>query len=368
MTTMQVARLHAIGDPMRLEQVPVPEPRPTDVVVEVKACNFVPNLKNVLALYAEWFPFLPLPELPAVFGLDSAGVVSQVGSEVTGWSVGDRIYVNPALSCRACRACVAGEVQACPTYTFMAYFSFSADGQKLFDAYPYGGFAEYLTAPQGNLVRLPDSVTFEQGARFGYLGTAFSALRKGRVGPGSTVLIDGIGGTLGVGATLIALGLGATTILGTGRNADLLADVQALAPDRIQVLAAGDRPVADWVREQTDGLGADVLIDALAPDAPAQAMVDAVSGLRRGGIAVNIGGMMEPAPLNVLWMMTAGISLLGSLWFTTSEAQDMADLVGAGAIDLSVLENQVHRLDQVNEALDSLPARHGGFTNFIIAP
>ena len=58
MTTMLAARLHEIGKPMQLEQMPVPTPRPTDVLVQVKACNLVPNLKNVLATYAEWFPYL----------------------------------------------------------------------------------------------------------------------------------------------------------------------------------------------------------------------------------------------------------------------------------------------------------------------
>ena len=76
MSDMLAARLHKIGDPMKLERVPTPEPRPTDVVVQVTACNIVPNLKNVLAIYAEWFPYLPLPQLPATFGLDTAGIVS----------------------------------------------------------------------------------------------------------------------------------------------------------------------------------------------------------------------------------------------------------------------------------------------------
>ena len=146
-------------------------------------------------------------------------MVTAVGDQVRGIKVGDRVYVNPGLSCGSCRACRRGEDPNCPAYTFMGYFAFGPDGQTLFDAYPYGGLAEYLTAPARNLVRLPDSVTFEQGARFGYLGTAFSALRKAGAGPGRTVLIDGISGTLGLGACLIALGLGVTRILGTGRNA-----------------------------------------------------------------------------------------------------------------------------------------------------
>ena len=152
MPTMLAARLHEIGKPMQLEQVPIPTPRPTDVVVQVKACNVVPNLKNVLATYAEWFPYLPLPQLPAIFGLDSAGVVTQVGDQVRGIQVGDRVYVNPGLSCGSCRACRRGEDQNCPAYTFMGYFSFGPDGQKLFDAYPYGG-----------LVRVPDRARAEPG-------------------------------------------------------------------------------------------------------------------------------------------------------------------------------------------------------------
>jgi threonine dehydrogenase-like Zn-dependent dehydrogenase len=380
MTTMLAARLHEIGKPMQLEQIPVPTPRPTDVVVQVKACNVVPNLKNVLATYAEWFPYLPLPQLPAIFGLDSAGVVSRVGEMVTNVKVGDRVYVNPGLCCGSCRACRRGEDQNCPMYTFMGYFGFGPNAQQLFDAYPYGGLAEYLTAPQRNLVKLPDNVSFEEGARFGYLGTPFSALRKAGAGPGKTVLIDGVSGTLGLGACLIALGLGVTRILGTGRNAALLDDVKAIAPDRIDVHVAGGRgaalegvpsgthPLHDWVRDRTDGEGADILIDALGPGAPAESILEAISSLRRGGVAVDIGGMMERPGLDLFAMMCSQISVVGSLWFSTREGQDMADMAGAGALDLSHLEHYTFPLSKVNEALDTIPQRHGGFTNFICQP
>jgi len=367
-TNMLVARLHEIDQPMKLEYLPIPTPRPTDVVVQVKACNVVPNLRNVLATYAEWFPYLPLPKLPAVFGLDSSGVVSAVGEHVTDVAVGDRVYVNPGLSCGACRACRDGQDQNCGKYTFMGYFAFGPEGQKLFDAYPYGGLGEYLTAPQRNLVKLPDSVSFEEGARFGYLGTSFSALRKANAGPGKTVLIDGISGTLGLGACLNALALGVTKIFGTGRNAELLADVRAIAPDRIEVLPIGEGNLSDWLRGHNDGEGADIVVSSVGPGAPAESITDALATLRRGGIAVDIGGMMEKPALDLFSMMCSQISVLGSLWFSTGEAQDMADLAATGMLDLSVLEHHSFPLEKINEALDSLPERHGGFTNFISVP
>ena len=79
MSTMLAARLHKVGEPMRLERIPVPQPRPTDVLVAVKACGVVPNLINVLTHWQSWFPELPLPKLPATFGLDVAGDIAAVG-------------------------------------------------------------------------------------------------------------------------------------------------------------------------------------------------------------------------------------------------------------------------------------------------
>lgn len=369
MTDMLAARLHKIGEPMQLERVPRPQPRATDVLVKVEACNVVPNLKNVLATYAEWFPYLPLPQLPAIFGLDAAGTVTEVGDRVTDVKVGDRVYVNPGLSCGACRACRRGEDQNCNSYTFMGYFAFGPGGVDLFEAYPYGGLGEYLTSPQRNLVKLPDSVSFEEGARFGYLGTGYSALKKAKAGPGKTVLIDGISGTLGIGALLNALAMGATKVFGTGRNADLLNDIKAISPGRIEVHAVGTGSLLDWVHENNDGHGVDIVIDALGPGAPSDTFLEAVSVLARGGVAVDIGGMMEKPALDLFAMMCRQQSVLGSLWFTTGEAQEMADMAGSGALDLSVLEHHVFSLDKINEALDEgLPARHGGFTNFISKP
>ncbi|MGP0027055.1 MAG: hypothetical protein ACLPKE_27420, partial [Streptosporangiaceae bacterium] len=86
----------------------------------------------------------------------------------------------------------------------------------------------------------PDTMSFEAAARLGYLGTAYAAMKKIGVGPGQTLLINGISGQLGLNAAQLALAMGATKILGTGRNAALLDRVKALAPGRIDVLAVAD--------------------------------------------------------------------------------------------------------------------------------
>jgi threonine dehydrogenase-like Zn-dependent dehydrogenase len=368
MRTMRAARLHQVGKPMVIEQLPVPEPRPTDVLVEVKACGIVPNLGNVLANWQRWFPELPLPQLPAVFGLDAAGVVAETGNLVQHFAPGDRVYVNPGLTCGSCRACRDNDPMNCRNYTFQGYFGFGPQSQKQFAAYPYAGLAEYMTAPQHNLVRLPDAVSFEQAARFGYLGTAYAALRKADAGPGQCVLINGISGTLGLGAALLALGRGVTRILGTGRDRRLLERVKALAPTRIEVLPLGAETIADRVRAATEGLGADIAVDCLGPGSPGTTMIDAIYALRRGGTYLNIGGMAETVPMNVHWMMDEQIAFIGSNWFTPGEGQAMAEMARAGTLDLAVFEHRRFKLADINQALENIPKRDGGFTNFVVIP
>ena len=369
MKTMLAARLHRFGEPMVLERVPMPEARPTDVVVKVAACGVVPNLSNVLVHWRSWFPELPLPQLPAIFGLDVSGTIEAVGGLVQNFKPGDRVYVTPGLYCGSCPACRSDDSINCTNFTFRGYFGFGPDSQRQFDAYPYGGMCEFITAPQHNLVALPDSVSFEEAARFGYLGTAYAALRKAEAGPGKTMLINGTSGTLGLGAVLIGLGRGVTRILGTARDRTRMARVKALAPSRIEVRDEDDkRSVADWARSFTGGHGVDAVIDCLGPGAPGHLMTDAIYALRRGGRYVNVSGVSEKVTMDVHWMMDQQIEFIGSNWFPTGDAQALADMAAAGTLDLSVFEHVRVPLTEVNSALDGSHFRNGGFTNLIITP
>ena len=380
MATMVAARLHALGEPMRLDRIPIPEPRPTDVLVEVKACGVVPNMTRVVS---NFFGSLSterkmMPDLPAIFGLDPAGVIAKVGSEVRSIKPGDRVYVNQARRCGSCRACRSGAPLDCPDFTFQGYFGRSQDIMK---SYPYGGFCQFITAPEDALVKLPDNVKFEDAARLGYLGTAYAAMKKLGVGPGKSFLVNGISGQLGLCAAMLALAMGATKILGTGRNAALLKRVKALSPQRIEVFGFAENKTPDsgvasgdqaafmaWTKKLTEGYGVDCMLDCLPPGAPAAAMMRALYTLGRGGRAANVGAVMEVLPLNAFWLMTNRISLQGSVWFTTGEGEEMAAMLAAGTLDLSALEHRVAPLTEINQVIAGMDERNGGFTNFIIDP
>src|SRR4051812_1570937 len=366
--TMRAARMHTVGGAMTIDTIPVPKPGSTDVLVEVKACGMVPNLGNVLANWTKWFPQLPLPKLPAIFGLDPAGVVVEVGAQVIGVRPGERVYVNPLRSCGACQMCRAGERSRCRYFTFNGYFGFGPELLKIYDIYPYGGFCEFMTAPQYALVKLPDNVTFEQAARFGYTGTSYGAMKKANATPGQSMLVDGISGTLGLGAALLGLAMGVSRIFGTGRNQQLLERVKALAPDRIEVHPLGHGSTSEWVKKRTDGEGVDFMISALGPGSPASTMVDALRSVRRGGRAVNVGAVAEVLPLDVHWLMDEQIQLIGSNWFTAAQGQEMAELARTGQLNLSAFEHRRFPLEDVNNAISGLSDRNGGFSNYVIVP
>ena len=374
--TMMVARLHAIGSPMRIDEIPVPDPRPTDVLVEVKACGVVPNMRRVIGNYFGTNTSDPklFPPLPAIFGLDPVGIIAKLGDQVTGVRLGDRVYVNPARACGSCRMCRAGMTLDCPDFSFQGYFGRS---RKIMSSYPYGGFSQFITAPATALVELPHNVSFEDAARLGYLGTAYGALKKLGVGPGSRLLINGLTGTLGICAAMLALAMGVSRILGVARNPVLLDRARGLAPERIHVYSMRQEsieadtsdPLVRWSRELTQGQGVDAVVDCLPPGAPSLMLKRAILCLRRGGHAVNVGAVTEPLELDTFWMMTNRISLTGSVWFTTAEGEEIVSMAASKILELTPLDHRIFPLSAINEALASMDNNlDGGFANYIIDP
>jgi alcohol dehydrogenase len=202
----------------------------------------VPNLHNILTNWVKWFPQNPLPKLPAIFGLDPAGVVEVVGAQVYDFKVGDRVYVNPGRHCGSCWARRAGNTIACTAYTFNGYFGFPPKSPRMFEDYPYGGLCEYIPHRNTAWSNCRTTSVLKPPHAWVTWATAYKTLLKANVGPGTTVLINGISGTLGLGAVALALAVGVRKILGTARNQDLFQKVKDLdAPGRIEIHTEASR-------------------------------------------------------------------------------------------------------------------------------
>ena len=367
--TMKAARMHEVGGQLMIEEVPLPRLGSMDVLVRVRSCGIVPNLANILAMWPTWFPHMPQPPLPAIFGLDPAGEIAAVGSQVHNLKPGDRVYVNPGRSCGSCRHCRRGDTISCRHYAFQGYFGFSHDALQTFEDYPVGGISEYMAAPASAIVALPDNMSFDQAARLGYMGTGYSALKKAQVGPGDTVLVNGISGTLGIAIAVFGPSFGVKKILGTGRDRKLLKEIEALAPGIIETHSLEDGMPDEWARSKTaQGEGVDAFIDCNGPGTSHEPFLAGLKALRRGGVAVDIGAVMGAVSIDVHMMMDRNQRLIGSAWLTTSEGQEMADLVGIGKVDLGLLETHATPMEKVNEAISGIAVRHGGFSNFVIHP
>jgi alcohol dehydrogenase len=363
---MRAARLHGVGEKMVIEDVERPTATGSDVVVAVKGCGMVPNLANVLANWETWYPQMPLPPRPAIFGLDPVGVVHEVGELVVGVRPGDRVYVNPGRSCGACRFCSSGTPQKCDYWTLNGYFGYNANSLEIFKRYPHGGFCEYMRAPQGALVKLPGNLSFAQATRLGYLGTSFAAVKK--LGPlaGTSLIVNGATGTLGIGVTLVALALGVSRVFAVARGEELLERLKALAPERIETFSNRGGSTGDWVRSVTGGRGADQMIDTLGAVASLDSLKDAMHGVRRGGRIVNIGGTAGELGVDVKWWMDEQMELIGSVWFTTAEGIELAGMLASGALDISVLQPKSWPLDEINDAISGVTSGDGGFTSYLV--
>lgn len=292
-----------------------------------------------------------------------------VGDLVHDVRVGDRVYVNPLRTCGSCRHCRRGDPRACRHAAFQGYFGFSEHALQTFADYNTGGLAEYMVAPASAIVTLPDTMSYDHAARLGYMGTAYSALKKACVGPTDTLLVNGISGTLGIGCVVFGLAMGVKKILGTGRDRALLEVFKAIAPHRIEVHSITEGPIDAWARTFTEnGEGADAFIDCNGPGAAHETFLQGMRAMRRGGRAVDIGAVAGEIPIDVHFMMDNNQCLIGSQWFTTEEGKEMADMVGSSVADFSLLETHARPLSEVNEAISGIAVRHGGFSNFVIHP
>lgn len=178
---MKAAVLHAIGAPMTIEDIPDPEPGPTDLILRVGACGIC---GTDLHMSENSNPNLGWRVLPpdCVMGHEFAGEVVEVGREAqTLWHVGDRVTALPWIGCGDCPACRFGRGYRCARVISRASHALP------------GAYADYCRVGGGESIRLPDTVSFREGALVEPLAVGLNAVRRARLQPADRVLIVGAG-------------------------------------------------------------------------------------------------------------------------------------------------------------------------------
>lgn len=246
---------------------------------------------------------------PHIVGSDGAGVVDAVGSAVSRVRAGDRVMINPVVSCGRCPACRAGEESLCAAL-------------RVLGEHCAGTAAEYVVVPAENLAAVPPQMRWAEAAAFSLATlTAWRMLTtRAELQPGETVLIWGIGGGVAMAALQIARHLGARTIVTSGSDAKLEAG-RRLGANATLNHATGD--VVMEVRRLTDGRGADVVVDSVGQSR----WPESLRVLRRGGRLVSCGATSGPiVSLDLRRLFWHQWSILGSTLGSRREYQQIVAL------------------------------------------
>ncbi len=334
---------HGASDVVRFGDLPDPTPDPGDVVVEVRASGL-----NHLDLWVRrGLPGLTL-EMPHIGGSDISGTIASLGSDVSGWEVGDRVAVNPGLWCGVCEWCKKGEHPVCTTY-------------RILGEHVAGGFAELAKVPAKNLVRLPDSLSFETAAvaPLVYQTAWRGLLSRGRLAAGETVLITGASGGVSTAAIQIAKYVGATVFAVTSGPTNV-ERVRALGADLVIDRLEEDFSKRVW--GETNKRGVDLVLDSVG-EATWEGCVRVLSRLGR---MVVYGATTGPAgSLNIARLFWSQTSIMGTTMATQPEFERVMALVADGT--LSPVVDDVWPLERAREAHERLESG-GVFGKLVLTP
>jgi NADPH:quinone reductase-like Zn-dependent oxidoreductase len=325
-------RQHGGPEVMEVAEVPAPEPGPGEVLVRVRAAA----LNHMDLWLRRGLPALKVP-LPHVPGGDICGVVAGLGPGAPELNEGDRVVVNPGLSCMRCIRCLSGEDNLCPEF-------------RMIGEQTWGGEAQYVAVPGTNLVAAPDGVDDAELASLPtvFLTTWQMLVDKARVRPGETVLVIAGASGVGVAAIQIAKMLGAH-VLTTASSEAKLARARELGAEvgLIQGPETGRE-----IKKLTGGRGVDVVIEHTG----AEVFQMAVKVCAKGGRIVTCGATAghEP-PLNLRYVFWHQLSVLGSTMAPKGRLHRILQLVGERK--LRGVVDRVLPLAEVGEAHRLLEAR-----------
>jgi D-arabinose 1-dehydrogenase-like Zn-dependent alcohol dehydrogenase len=333
---MRAVVFEEFGALPEVREVRDPAPPAAGVVIRVEATGLCRSD------WHGWRGHDPDIRLPHVPGHEFAGVISQVGSGVTGWGLGDRVTVPFVCACGRCASCLAGDQQVCERQTQPGFTH-------------WGSFAELVAVENAevNLIRLPDTISTATAASLGCrFATAFRAVvAQGRVTAGEWVAVHGCGG-VGLSAVMIAHAAGARVVaVDTSAGARELA--RRHGADLVLEAMAGEDAVAAAIRDLTGG-GAHLSIDAVGS---AATCASSVRSLRRRGRHVQVGLLpaVSGAPAVPMDRVIAlELELRGSHGMAAHAYPPLLELVTSGTLRPDLLVADTMGLAEAASALTTM--------------
>jgi NADPH:quinone reductase-like Zn-dependent oxidoreductase len=300
------------GEPEVLQYTDAPDPvvRAHEVLVRVKACA----LNHLDIWVRRGIPGVPFP-LPHIPGSDVAGEIAAIGADVSTVKVGQKVVLAPGVSCEKCAACVSGQDNRCRQFTNLGY---------MID----GGCAEFVRAPEVNCLPYPENLSFEEAASIPLVfQTAWHMLvTRAELQPGEDVLILGAGSGVGSAAIQVAKFFGAR-IIATAGSEEKLQKAKELGAD--QLINHKTQKIRDEVRRITGKRGVDVVFEHVGT----ATWDESIASLAPSGRLVTCGATTGyDAKIDLRFLFSRQLSLLGSYMGTKSELQTVMKLVAAGRL------------------------------------
>jgi S-(hydroxymethyl)glutathione dehydrogenase / alcohol dehydrogenase len=344
---MKAAICYEFGQPLRVEEVEIDAPRKGEVKVRLAATGICHS--DVHLIRGEWGG-----DLPVVAGHEAAGVVEEVGDDVTLTQPGDRVVVSLIRSCGRCFYCAMGSPQQCEGMFALETESrlHTRRGEPLRQGLLTAAFAEYTIVDQSQVVPVPDDMPLDRAALLacGVITGVGAVTNIARVTPGSSVVVIGLGG-VGLNAVQGAVLAGAYPIIALDVLDTKLTAARTFGATH--TVNAGWADVRAVVKDLTDGRRADyVFVTVGSPAAVAQGL----TLVRREGTVAIVGIPQRGAnvPLGIAELVLTGKRVIGCLMGATRLQVDVPRLVALyqqGRLKLDELITARYQLEQINEAI-----------------
>ncbi len=347
---MRAAVLLNTGDEelVLVDDIEVLPPGPTDVTTKIEATGVChSDLHAMNGSLPQGAPFVP--------GHEGAGIITEVGADVTDLAVGDHVIVAWSPPCGKCQSCVERKQ---PHLCVMIQFAiaglprFKRGDEDVFGMAGTGTFAEYMTVPQEAAIKIDDDVPFDIASLIGCgVSTGVGAvINTAKVEPGSSVVVFGCGG-VGISAIQGARIAGAATIVAVDlvdsklEQAKELGATHACKPDDLAALQA-----------ELTGDGFDYAFEAIGVPAVMRQAYDAT---RRGGTVcvIGVGGMDQEVSFNAFEIFFSEKNFMGSYYGSVDVRSDfhrMLRLWKAGQLNLEGMISKRMKIDDINDAFTAM--------------